>query len=166
MVELRNYHLEYIPDFVKYRNNPKIYKQGFDKTPDPYTYEHAKELFIIQIEKKIKERFLIFSEDEFCGEIGIWLKDDVNRCNAEIGYFIAEPFWGKGIATQAIALMTEYAFNAFDLVRIVASVFEYNIGSMRALEKNDFILECVQKKGVVKNNKLLDNYIWVKFREY
>ncbi len=164
MVELRDYRMEYISEFLRLRNNPKIYIQGFDRTPDPYKFQDAQELFNSQMEKRVGERFLIFFQNNFCGEIGIWLKDDIYRCNAEIGYFIGEPFWGKGIATRAVALMTAYVFSTFDVVRIVASVFEYNQGSMRVLEKNQFVLETIQKQGVIKNGLLLDNYIWVKFR--
>ncbi|MCL9806630.1 GNAT family N-acetyltransferase [Flavobacterium amniphilum] len=165
MTELRSYAFEHLEDFVKHRNNPNIAKNGFDRTPFPYTIEYATELFERNVDKNPAERFLIFHDNQLCGEIGIWLRDDIQRLNADIGYFIAEPFWGKGIATEAIRLMTEYTFKTFDVIRIVAGVFEFNKASMKALEKNGYILESIHKKGVIKNNEIVDDYVWVKFRD-
>lgn len=165
MIELRPYAFEHLEDFVKHRNNPNIAKNGFDRTPIPYTIEYATELFSKQVGKTPAERFLIFYENQLCGEIGIWPGVDIHRLNAEIGYFIAEPFWGKGIATEAIRLMTEYVFNTFEVIRIIAGVFEFNKASMKALEKNGYVLETTRKKAVIKNNQLYDDYHWVKFKE-
>ena len=81
--------------------------------------------------------------------------------NVELGYWIAEPFWGNGIATEAIRLITSYIFENFSINRIVAEVFDYNKASMRALEKNGYHLETVTRKGILKNELLYDNYIWV-----
>lgn len=165
MIELRKYQIEYVEEFAKYRNNPNISQNGFDRTPNPYTVKDASELFEKHIGKLPAERFLIFEEDQLCGEIGIWLSEDIYRLNAELGYFIAEPFWGKGIATEAISLMTEYAFTNFNIIRIVAGVFEHNKASMKALEKNGYILESIHKKAVIKNDTILDDYIWVKLKD-
>ncbi|MFC4816692.1 GNAT family N-acetyltransferase [Flavobacterium sp. GCM10023249] len=165
MIELRPYAFEHLENFVLLRNNPNIAKNGFDRTPYPYTTEYATELFSKHVGKNPAERFLLFYNNQLCGEIGIWLRDDIYRLNADIGYFIAEPFWGKGIATEAIKQMTEYTFNTFDVIRIVAGVFAFNKASMRALEKNGYILEAIHKKGVIKNNEIIDDCIWVKFKE-
>ncbi|NOT93893.1 GNAT family N-acetyltransferase [Ferruginibacter sp.] len=163
-IELREYSLQYASAFAEMRNNPKIFENGFDSTPNPYTTDVAIELFQKQIDKQTAERFLIFCNEQLCGEIGIWLKDDVQRLNVDLGYFVAEPFWGKGIATEAIRLMVDYTFKTFDVIRIAAGVFEHNKASMKALEKNGFILESIQKKAVVKNDRIMDDYMWVKFR--
>jgi [ribosomal protein S5]-alanine N-acetyltransferase len=163
--ELRKYNLDYVDAFAAYRNNPNVSVNGFDKTPNPYTVQDAAELFRKQIEKNPPERFLIFNDNCLNGEIGITPRDDIYRFNADIGYFIAEPFWGKGVASKAVALMTDYAFRSFQLTRLVASVFEYNKASMRVLEKNNFFLECIQKKAVVKNNCFYDNYIYIKVKD-
>jgi RimJ/RimL family protein N-acetyltransferase len=165
MVELRAYQHEYIDEFVKYRDNPNIAINGFDRTPIPYTIEFAMQLFNVHVGKSPAERFLIFYNNRFCGEIGIWLNEDVLRLNAEIGYFIAEPYWGKGIATEAIRQMVDYTFSHFNIIRIIGNVFEHNKASMRALEKNNFILEAIQKKGIIKNNLIMDSYVWVKIKE-
>lgn len=165
MIELRPYKKEYIEEFTRHRNNPNISKNGFDKTPNPYTIEHASDLFNKHINKTPAERFLIFYDNQLCGEIGIWLNEDIHRLNADLGYFVAEPFWNKGIASEAIKIMTAYAFENFNVIRIVAGVFEFNKASMRALEKNGYILECIRKKATIKNSEIIDDYVWVKFKD-
>jgi RimJ/RimL family protein N-acetyltransferase len=82
-----------------------------------------------------------------------------------LGYFIAEPFWGNGIASKAIKFMTDYTFKIFNIIRIEAGVFAFNKSSMRVLEKNDFHLESIKRNAVLKNGKIIDDYIWVKLKE-
>ena len=83
-----------------------------------------------------------------------------------MGYWVAEPFWGQGIASEAVKLMTQYVFDNYAINRIVCEVFENNKSSMRVLEKNGFYLECVRRKGILKNDLLTDDYIWVKQKIY
>jgi len=164
-MEFKEYSLEYAEIFATLRNNPNVLNNGYDKTPNPYTKQDAIDFINTQLGKKTPERFLIFFDDQLAGEIGISIKDDVFRLNGEIGYFIGEPFWGKGLATEAIRKMTEYAFATFDIIRIVAGVFEFNKASMRALEKNGYYLESIRKKAVIKNGKIISDYIWVKLKD-
>ena len=165
MTELREYNTEFAKAFSLYRNNSAILNNGYDKVPNPYTLDDALQFFQIQMSKKPTERFLIFWNEELAGEIGIEIKSDVFRMVAEIGYFIAEPFWHKGIATKAISLMTDYAFSTFTIVRLEAGVFEFNTPSMKALEKNGYHLESVRKKAILKNGKIMDDFIYVRLRE-
>lgn len=164
-MEFRLYNLDYADAFAQIRNNPNVLDNGYDKTPNPFTKQDAIEYINIQLTKKKPERFLIFYNNELAGEIGVSIKEDVFRLNAEIGYFIAEPFWGKGLATEAIKKMTDYTFATFDIVRIVAGVFEFNKASMKALEKNGYYLESIRKKSVIKNGQIIDDYIWVKLKD-
>ncbi|MEO6870170.1 MAG: GNAT family protein [Ginsengibacter sp.] len=165
MVELKNYKLEYAEIFAQFKNNPNVLDNGYDKTPNPFTLRDATEFIQLQIDQIPAKRFLIFWDNQLCGEIGISIKEDVFRLNAEIGYFIAEPFWGKGIATEAINLMTDYTFKNFNVIRIIAGVFGFNKASMKALEKNNYYLESTRKKAVIKNGQIMDDYIWVKLKD-
>ncbi len=165
MMELRQYSLDYADTFAKLRNNPNVLDNGYDKTPNPFTIKDAIDFINIQLDKKPAERFFIFYNNELAGEIGITLQEDVHRLCAEIGYFIAEPFWGKGLATTAIEQMTDYTFATFDIIRIVAGVFDFNKASMKALEKNGYYLESIRKKSVIKNGQIIDDYIWVKLKD-
>jgi RimJ/RimL family protein N-acetyltransferase len=100
---------------------------------------------------------------QIAGSIGVMTKDDVYRKSIEIGYFIGEPFWGKGIASQAVSHLIEYIKANFDVIRVYAEVFHHNKASMKVLEKNGFHLEGIREKAVIKNNIILDDYVWVKF---
>ncbi len=166
MVELKEYTLEFAEKFAAFRDNRNVLENGYDKTPNPFTLTDAVDFIKLQIEKTPPQRFLIFWDKQFCGEIGISIKEDVFRLNAEIGYFLAEQFWGKGIATEAIRRMTDYAFKNFSIIRIVAGVFGFNKGSMKALEKNNYYLESTRKNAVIKNGQIMDDYVWVKLKDH
>lgn len=164
-MEFREYNPEYAERFAEIRNNPNVLNNGYDKTPNPFLKKDAVDFINLQLEKTPPQRFLIFCDNELAGEIGITIQDDVHRLCAEMGYFIAEPFWGKGLATRAIKKMTEYTFATFEVIRIIAGVFDFNKASMKALEKNGYYLESIRKKSVIKNGQIIDDYIWVKLKE-
>ncbi len=164
-VELRNYELSIAETYATYRNNTTIWNNGYDNVPNPFTIKDASEFISLQLEKIPAQRKLIYWNNHFVGEIGIRLNQDVFRLSAEMGYFIGESFWGKGITTKAIQLMTKYAFTTFNIIRIEAGVFDFNKASMRVLEKNGFYLESIKQKAVFKNGKIIDDYIWVKLKD-
>jgi RimJ/RimL family protein N-acetyltransferase len=164
-MELREYDIKYAAGLAVIRNTPVVLDNGYDKTPNPFTTKDAVAFINDQADKSPARRFLIFQDDQLAGEIGISIKEDVFRLNAEIGYFIAEAFWGRGLATTAIKKMTDYTFENFNVIRIVAGVFEFNKASMRALEKNGYYLESIRKNAVIKNGQVIDDYIWVKLKE-
>jgi RimJ/RimL family protein N-acetyltransferase len=143
-------------------NNKKIWDNVRDRLPYPYTKKDAKEWLELVKKQKTVTTFCIEVDGNLAGSIGVTLKDDVYRKTVELGYFIAEEYWGRGIATEAIRQMVSYVRKEFDIVRIYAEVFEYNKGSMKALEKNGFYLECIRKRGAFKNNVVLDDHVWVK----
>jgi len=164
-MKFKPHSIDFAKEFAEMKNIPEILDNGYDKTPNPYTEKDALAFIKKEIEKKPAERFLIYWNNEVAGEIGITVKNDVFRLNAEIGYFISKKFWGKGLATQAVKKMTEYAFEHFDVIRIVAGVFDFNKSSMKVLEKNGYYLESVRKNAVIKNGKIIDDYIWVKLKD-
>ena len=146
-------------------NNKKIWDNVSDLLPFPYTKKDAKEWLELVKKQKTVTTFCIEVDGNLAGSIGVTLKDDVYKKTAEIGYFIAEEYWGKGAATEAIKQMVSYVQKEFDIVRIYAEVFEFNRASMKALEKNGFYLESIRKKAAFKNNMIVDDYVWVKLLE-
>ena len=143
-------------------NNKKIWDNVRDRLPYPYKKKDAKEWLELVKKQKTVTTFCIEVDGNLAGSIGVTLRDDVYRKTVELGYFIAEEYWGRGIATEAIKQMVSYVRKEFDIVRIYAEVFEYNKASMKALEKNGFYLECIRKRGAFKNNVVLDDHVWVK----
>ena len=146
-------------------NNISIWNNVRDRLPHPYTLQHAR-AFIKYCKKQDPPHVLAIDVNgHLAGCIGLELQDDIFRISAELGYWIGEPYWGRGVATEAVKQMLEYVFEAFPVLsRIYAKVFEYNKASMKVLERNGFHLESVQKRSVIKNNEIIDEFVWVKFR--
>ena len=99
-------------------------------------------------------------DGEAVGGIGVSVRSDIHRKNAELGYWLAEPFWGKGIVSRAIPMIVDEAFKTLDINRIFAKPFHTNTASHRVLEKSGFQLEAKFEKIVMKNGELLDEYIY------
>ena len=121
---LRSYRSDDAPALAKYANNRNVSRNLRDRFPYPYRIEDA-ENFIQHANGQDPETiFAIASDTEAIGGIGLELYDDVHRRSAQVGYWLGEPYWGRGIATEALRALTNYGFEAFDLVRIDAGVFE------------------------------------------
>ena len=141
-------------------NNPNVRRYLRRSFPSPYTIEDAKSWLKMNEDLDPIPRFAIMVDGAFAGGIGLEFKTDVYACNAELGYWLGEDFWGKGIMTDAIPLIVEYAFKSFPITRIFAGVNEANVGSMRALEKAGFELEAIAKKGLITDGLISDQYIY------
>lgn len=165
-ISLRPWKKEDTGVLTAYFNNIRIWNNLRDYIPHPYSEDDADKFIATQLEIFPTLNFAIYNEEEIVGGIGINLLEDVYKMNVELGYWVAEPFWGGGIATIAVGLMTQYVFDTFAINRIVAEVFEHNKASMRVLEKNGYYLETVRRKGILKNELLADDYVWVKQRVY
>lgn len=139
-------------------NNKKIWDNLRDYIPHPYDESDAK--FFINLTQKEcpRQNFGIAYNDELCGVIGLIPQKDVHKKSAEIGYWIGEPYWGKGIATKAVALIINYGFEKLDLIRIYSGVFGFNKASMKVLEKNNYQKEGVFKNAIVKNGEIHDEH--------
>lgn len=158
--QLRPWRPSDIDSLVRYANNPKIAANLTNQFPHPYTRE-AGEGFIEMTLKSTPTRiFAIEIEGEAGGGIGLHTQTDIHLKNLELGYWLAEPFWGKGIMSAAIQQMVVYGFEHFDVNRIFARPFGTNIGSQKALEKAGFILEGKFEKTLFKNGEYLDELIY------
>lgn len=142
-------------------DNKRISDNLRDGFPFPYSLRDARDwLNLIIPENQPTRFFAIVVEDELAGSIGLVTKTDIYRKNIEIGYFLGERFWGKGIATKAIKAVTDYGFREFDVERIYAEPFSDNAGSRRALEKAGYVLEASLKRNVIKNEIIKDSCIY------
>ena len=108
--------------------------------------------------------FAIATADEVIGCIGQMPGEDVHRFSAEMGYWLAEPFWGRGIMSEAVERFTEYAFAEFGLNRIFAEPYVGNEASARVLEKAGYVCEGVMRANVLKDGKVMDQYLYAKVR--
>jgi len=160
--KLEKWDLKYAESLSKHANNIKIAKNLRNAFPSPYTLNDAENYIKFCIEKEGQNQLCraILINNQAVGSVGVFLKDDVYSKSAEIGYWLSETFWGKGIMTDAIIEMCEMAFKSFDIFRIFAEPFSTNTASGRALEKAGFELEGKLKKSIYKNGKICDSYIY------
>mgnify|MGYP001199455255 CR=1 FL=1 len=146
-------------------NNEKISRNLRDGFPNPYTEKDAS-IFLAKFTNQYPVTFFgIDYEGEYVGNISLLPCQDIYRMSAEIGYFIGEPYWNKGIVTTAVNLITEYGFNHLGIVRIQTGIFEYNTASQRVLEKCGFFKEGIFRKSVFKQGKLWDEVRYAKLKE-
>lgn len=109
--------------------------------------------------------FAITIDDKAIGSIGAFRQSNIHQLTAELGYYIAEEYWGKGIMAEAVKQICEYVFSVSDIIRIYAEPFAYNTASCRVLEKSGFQYEGTLRKNAVKNGKVLDMKLYSKIKE-
>lgn len=141
---------------VRHANNRKIADNLRDRFPFPYTKKDARE-FLRTARRQAPETFFAIDVDgSAAGGIGFVLQTDVDRVSSEIGYWLAEPFWGRGIVTEALVAMSAYAIDRHGLTRLYAVPFADNAASSRVLEKAGYHLEGRLRRSVIKNGVVLD----------
>jgi len=158
---LRDWTLDDIGSLVRHADNPLIAAMMRDGFPFPYTPDDARR-FVTLATTPGPRLFLALEVDrEACGGIGINLLEDVHRRSAEIGYWLSESCWGRGIATDAVRAIVPVAFGTFDIIRLQAGIFSSNRASMRVLEKCGFIREAVHSNAITKNGVTMDEIVYV-----
>jgi len=150
------------PQLALIANNKKIWDNLRDHIPYPYTLTDAEKWIAYCGTQQPILNFAVVYNSEIAGSIGCVHKNDVHRKNMEIGYFIGERFWNLGIATEAVRILVNHIIKEFDVIRLHAEIFAHNKASMQVLRSNGFYLESIRRKSVIKNNVLLDEYVWVK----
>lgn len=150
---------------VRHANNRKVSINLRDRFPYPYTARDARNWLDMVVDHKPETNFAIDVGGEAVGGIGFTAQYDVGRRSAEIGYWLGEQFWGRGIATEALVAVTEYAFANFDLCRLYAHVFDWNGASARVLEKAGYVFEGRLQKSVTKDGQTIDQLMYAMVRE-
>jgi [ribosomal protein S5]-alanine N-acetyltransferase len=161
-IKLREFRKTDAQRLVALANNEKIARNLRDGFPHPYTLKHAEEFIEKFIGLDPPTFFAIEYKGEYVGNISLMKGNDVYRKSAEIGYFIGEAYWNKGIASAAVSLITEYGFKNLDIIRIHTGVYELNIASQRVLEKCGFAREGVFQKSIFKQGKFLNEVRYAK----
>ena len=149
---------------VQHANNWNVWINLRDRFPHPYRVNDARNWLESVIDFKPETNFAISVEGQAVGGIGFAIQPDVGSRSAEIGYWLGEDFWGRGIATDALIAVSEHAFANFDVCRLFAHVFEWNHASVRVLEKAGFTAEGRLRKSVTKNGKTIDQLLYALVR--
>ena len=165
-VSIRRWNEQDKNNLAYYANNEKISGCLRNTFPYPYTEEDAE--FFIRLARHVhSEREWILAIDvnrEAVGGISLDFGEDVHSRTAELGYWVGEPHWSKGIATEAVNQICQLAFETTDIVRIQAEVFSNNPASIQVLQKNRFIQEGYFCNRIFKNDRLLDSVLFATFR--
>jgi ribosomal-protein-alanine N-acetyltransferase len=148
-------------------NNKKVQDNLREGIPYPYTVEDAKEYItsMLSADKDVTYAFAITVDDKAIGSIGVFRCNNIHFRTAEMGYYIAESYWGKGIGTSAVKQTCRYIFENTDILRIFAEPFACNTASCRILEKAGFQCEGILRKNAIKNEVVLDMKMYAMIKE-
>jgi RimJ/RimL family protein N-acetyltransferase len=160
---LRKWKYSDLENLVNNANNLNIACNMRDGFPHPYTVDAGKQW--IKFAENSDTIFAITRNNEAVGSIGLNIGEDIERLSAEVGYWLGEEHWGKGIVSSALKGILDYSFNELGLERIFSVPLEQNIASRRVLEKNGFILEGILRKSVIKFDKIHNQTLYAIVKE-
>ena len=159
---IRDWRMDDAASVARYANNRKIWNNLRDAFPHPYSKDDALAYISRSMQTDPMMAFAIATEREAIGSIGLAPGKDVHRFTAELVYWLAEPFWGREIMTEAVKAVSEYALETLGFCRIYAEPYAANPASARVLEKSGFVLEGVMRANVFKDGRVLDQFLYAK----
>ena len=165
-VTLRKWSLEDAPALAVMMNNRQVQDNLRDGIPYPYTEADARAFLqgVLDAVAGTQYAFAVLFGGELVGSAAVFRKDNVHRLTGELGYYIAEPHWGKGVMTAAVRQICAYVFMETDIVRIFAEPYAFNDASCRVLEKAGFQLEGVLRQNAVKQGQVVDMKLYALLR--
>ena len=158
--EVRSFRPNDVESLAANANNRNVWINLRDAFPHPYTLSDAEAFVGAARDEKPQTRFAIAVEDRAVGAIGFVLHPDVERVSAEIGYWLGEEYWGRGIATEALVAVTAHAVAHHGLTRVFAVPFDWNPASCRVLEKAGYALEGRMRRSAVKDDTIVDQLLY------
>ena len=153
---VRSWRTSDVESLVAQANNWKIWINLRDRFPHPYTRRDGQRFIKMAREAQPESLFAIEVNGAAVGGIGFVPQQDVERMSAEIGYWLGEPFWGRGVVTEAVIAVTRHAIEHYGYTRLFAVPFASNIGSARVLEKAGYVLEARLRRSAIKNGQIID----------
>lgn len=164
---IRKWNLEDAKALSEALSNPKIQNNLRDGMPYPYTEQDGQEFIkgMLAVDENETFAFAIVYDQKVVGSIGVFRQSNIHNRTAELGYYIAEEYWGKGIMTDAVKQVCNHVFSNSDMIRIYAEPFAHNVASCRVLEKAGFQYEGTLRCNAVKNGKVIDMKMYAKIRE-
>ena len=164
--KIRKWKLSDAKDLASVISNKKIQDNLRDGLPYPYTEQDATDYISAMLSEDENETFAfaITIDNKAIGSIGAFRQKNIHRHTAEIGYYIAEEYWGKGLKTEAVKQICSYIFDKSNIVRIYAEPFSYNKASCRVLEKAGFLYEGTLRSNAIKNGKTIDMLMYSRLK--
>ena len=164
--KIRKWELSDAKELAVALSNKKIQDNLRDGLPYPYTEQNGAEYIsmVLSADENAIFAFAITADSKVIGSIGVFRQENIHRQTAELGYYIAEEYWGRGIMTEAVKQICEYVFDRSDIIRIYAEPFAYNAASCRVLEKAGFQYEGTLRNNAVKNGKVIDMKMYARLK--
>ena len=159
---LRPWNESDLDNLVKFAGNYLVAKNMSDAFPHPYTRRDGEKFIATALQLEPARLFAIDVNGQAVGSIGFFPQTDIHAKNAEMGYWLAQEYWGQGIMAEAVEQLVNYAFENFDITRIFARPFGTNRASQRVLEKSGFTLEACFKKALFKHGEFIDEMIYAR----
>jgi RimJ/RimL family protein N-acetyltransferase len=154
--DVRSWHPRDVASLVTHANNPKVAINLRDRFPSPYTPHDGREFIKMARGMTPESLFAIAVNGEAVGGIGFMPLHDVERVSSEVGYWLGEAYWGRGITTDALIAITRYAMETHGFTRMFALPFAFNEASCRVLEKAGYVLEGRLHKSAIKSGTIID----------
>ncbi len=156
--KIRRWKLSDAKDLAIALSNRKVQDNLRDGLPYPYTEQDGKDYIsdMLSANEDDTFAFAVTADNKVVGSIGVFRQGNIHRQTAELGYYVAEEYWSRGIMTEAVKQICEYVFSKSDILRIYAEPFAYNIASCRVLEKAGFQYEGTLRSNAVKNGEVID----------
>ena len=151
------------PALARHANDRAIWLNLRDRFPHPYHLADAEAYLALVTGPDAEHLHLCLEvEGEAAGSVSVLFKQDVNRRGAEVGYWLGQTHWGRGLATAAVRVLTAYAFAHFDLCRLYAVVYAHNPASGRVLEKAGYALEGRLRQAITKDGHTFDALLYAR----
>src|SRR4051794_21486032 len=162
---IRDWRTEDAESLARHANNRNVSMHLRDRFPFPYTLSDAQRYLERVAGDEPCTSFCIDVDGAAVGGIGFERGGDVYRHSAEIGYWLGQEFWNRGMMTAVIPAFPDWMFASFPLYRIAANVFANNPASARVLEKAGFTFEARVRGNVMKEGVILDSLVYARIRE-
>lgn len=155
---IRKWEMSDARDLAEGLSNTKVQDNLRDGLPYPYTEQDGKDFIsdMLAADENETFAFAVTADSKVIGSIGVFRQQNIHRQTAELGYYIAEEYWGRGLMTEAVTQVCRHVFENSDIIRIYAEPFAYNAASCRVLEKAGFKYEGTLRDNAVKNGKVID----------
>jgi [ribosomal protein S5]-alanine N-acetyltransferase len=155
---LRTWQASDLNSLVEHANSSHVWMNLRDQFPHPYMRRDGRTFLRHMRARRPETVFAIDVGGKAVGAIGFVLQKDVDRVSAEVGYWLGEQYWGRGIASEALGAITRHAIETHGLTRVFAVPFAYNQASCRVLEKNGYVLEGCLRRSAIKNGQIVDQF--------
>lgn len=162
---IRTWRLDDAPSLARQADNVRVWANLRDRFPSPYTIQDAESWIRHCLRSTPATDFAIAVDGQAVGGIGLVLQQDVERIGAEVGFWLGEAFWGRGIMTAALSAFAPWALDYYRLERLYAHVFEFNAASARVLEKSGFVREARLRRAAIKQGRVIDQLLYARLRD-